>query len=82
LGPALTEFAVEQQQSRSRIAYLLQRIDEGLRGVLLLDLLLDEPVQEYLGRVILLGDRYLIELVDLFGVVFLGRKRGLECIER
>jgi hypothetical protein len=35
-----------------------------------------------LGRVILLSDRYLIELVDLLGVVFLSRERGLECIER
>src|SRR6185503_9533868 len=83
------QLAIQNQKRGSIFSGHAQSIHHGLGGIFLFDLLVQEPLQVHLSRVVALSGRELIDAVDLLGnfpFVFerlLGdRKRSAEAARR
>src|SRR5215208_2648516 len=81
-GPlTFAQLLVHQEQGGTVLAGQLEPLDYLGRSLLLLDLLLDEPVQQDLRRVVALLDRELVEPVDAGSYLLLmlqGLLKGVE----
>src|SRR5438128_10807057 len=81
LSGALAELAVEEQQAGAVRAGALELLDQQARGLLLLDLLAHEVLEQRQAGVILLGVRERDEGVDALGHLALVGERVLEQLE-